>query len=478
MYKIKSVVIILLFAVSFIESACASKSKPETEKPNIIVIFTDDQGYQDLGSYGSPGIKTPRLDQLAREGMRFTDFYVASSVCSPSRAALLTGCYPQRVGVRGVFFPDGEGGLNPEHVTIAEVLDSAGYATAAVGKWHLGDLPEYLPTNQGFDSYYGIPYSNDMYPARDMKYSDDCLWREGYSVDRIVEEFEMEVNKWGRSMLLKNKVPLMRGEECIEFPADQTTLTKRYSEESMKFIENSVNEDEPFFLYLAHTMPHIPIFTTEEFEGTSEAGLYGDCIEEIDFYTGKILDQLKELGIEENTIVVFTSDNGPWLGVGKENEGRAHPLFEGKFTSFEGGMRVPFIIRWPGTVPAGSTCSELSSTIDLLPTLANIAGAELPEKELDGKDVIELWKGTEGAVTPHEYYFMVHDGQAVRSGDWKYHKKTRYTVTKEDDRIEGPALYNLKEDIDESDNVIDQYPEVAERLAKALDNHLLRIQNN
>ena len=478
MFKPKSSTLILLSAVSAMGSACTSISESEPEKPNIIIIFTDDQGYQDLGSYGSPDIKTPRIDQMAREGMRFTDFYVASSVCSASRAALLTGCYPQRVGVQGVFFPNGGGGLNPGHVTIAEILDSAGYATAAVGKWHLGDLPEYLPTNQGFNSYYGIPYSNDMFPALDMKYSDACHWREGYSVERIMEESEMQINKWGRPQLLKSKVPLMRGEECVEFPADQTTLTKRYTEESMKFIENSVNDDKPFFLYLAHTMPHIPIFTTEEFEGKSEAGLYGDCIEEIDYYTGKILDQLKELGIEENTIVVFTSDNGPWLGVGKENEGRAHPLFEGKFTSFEGGMRVPFIVRWPAAVPAGATSNELGASIDLLPTLANIAGAELPDKELDGKDITDLWKGTEGAVTPHEYYFMVHQGHAVRSGNWKYHEKMRYTVTKEPNRIEGPALYNLKEDIGESENVIDQYPDVAERLAKALDDHLLRINNN
>ncbi|MEX0980692.1 MAG: sulfatase, partial [Bacteroidales bacterium] len=359
----KSLTLIFLVAVSLIVSACATDSKLESEKPNIILIFTDDQGYQDLGSYGSPDIETPRIDQLAGEGMRFTDYYVASSVCTPSRAALLTGCYPQRVGVRGVYFPNTGNGMNAEHVTIAEVLKGAGYKTAAVGKWHLGDLPEYLPTNQGFDSYYGIPYSNDMYPAKDMKYADDCAFREGYSLGKLVQIFDTLQAK--RPRAIKNDVPLMRGEECIEFPADQTTITKRYAEESMKFIATSVKEEKPFFLYLAHTMPHIPIFTTEAFEGKSEAGLYGDCIEEIDFYTGRILDQLKELDIEENTIVIFTSDNGPWLGVGKENEGRAHPLFEGKFTSFEGGMRVPFIIRWSQTVPAGSTCTELSASIDL-----------------------------------------------------------------------------------------------------------------
>lgn len=463
---------LFLAAVAVLSFACSSSP----EQPNIILIFTDDQGYQDLGSYGSPDIKTPRIDQLANEGMRFTDHYVASSVCSASRAALLTGCYPQRVGVRGVFFPNGKDGLDANHVTLAEVLKEAGYQTAAVGKWHLGDQSEYLPTNQGFDSYFGIPYSNDMYPARGMQYHSDCLWREGYSLERI--EKEAALDKMGRPAILKNKVPLMRDEACVEFPADQSTLTKRYAEESMQFIENSVKEKKPFFLYLAHTMPHIPIFTTDEFKGKSRAGLYGDCIEEIDYYTGQMLDQLKQLGIEENTIVIYTSDNGPWLGVGKENEGCALPLFEGKFTSFEGGMRVPFIVRWPEKIPAGSTCTELSASIDILPTLANIAGAALPETELDGRNIIDLWKGTKEAVTPHEYYFMVHRGQAVRSGKWKYHKKTDYTVTNDSNRIEGPALFNLEEDIDESENVIDQHPEIAERLAKALDDHLQRIKNN
>jgi len=444
------------------------------QKPNVIIIFNDDQGYQDLGCYGSPDIKTPRVDNLAKEGMRFTDFYVASSVCSASRAALLSGCYPQKVGVEGVFWPNTGNGFNPENVTIAEVLKDVGYSTAAVGKWHLGDQKKYLPTSQGFDSYYGIPYSNDMYPALDMAYSENCLFREGYSVEKINEAFK-NVTEGSQPKALKNKVPLMKNEECIEFPCDQTTVTKRYTNEGISFIEKSVKEKKPFFLYLANTMPHIPIFTSEEFMGKSERGLYGDAIEEIDYNTGRILDKLKELGIKENTIVIFTSDNGPWLGVGKENEGSALPLFEGKFTSFDGGMRVPFIIRWPENIPAGTTCTDLAASIDLFPTLAKVTGAKLPAKELDGKDIMDLLTAKEGAKTPHEYYFLIHNGEAVRSGDWKYHKKQFYTVTDKSFQFEGPALYNLKEDIGESKNVIDQYPEIAQRLANALDKHLQKI---
>lgn len=472
MYKLKSLVSSAIISLSIFFAAHAA------EKPNIIIIFNDDQGYQDLGCYGSPNIRTPRVDQLAKEGMRFTDYYVASSVCSASRAALLTGCYPQKVGVNGVFFPNtGHQGLNPEHVTIAEVLKDAGYTTAAVGKWHLGDLPEFLPTNQGFDSYYGIPYSNDMYPSREMKYSDDCVFRKGYNPKKIEEIFsKVEQGKQPRE--ISSDVPLMRNEQCVEFPCDQTSVTKRYTNESINFIEKSVKEKKPFFLYLANTMPHIPIFTSEEFKGKSERGLYGDAIEEIDYNTGRILDKLKELGIDENTIVIFTSDNGPWLGVGKENEGCALPLNEGKFTSFDGGMRVPFIIKWPGNIPQGVICTELASSIDLFPTLAKVAGAKLPGNELDGKDIMDLFAAKEGAKTPHEYYFLIYKGKAVRSGDWKYHKKQVYTVTEKALQFEGPTLYNLKNDIGETNNVIDQYPEIAERMAKALEEHEQRISKN
>ncbi len=468
-------IILTITALFLLSIVGCSESRKSEKQPNIIIIFNDDQGYQDLGCYGSPNILTPRVDQLAKEGMRFTDFYVASPVCSSSRAALLSGCYPQKVGVEGVFWPNTGNGFNPKNVTIAEVLKEVGYSTAAIGKWHLGDQKKYLPTNQGFESYYGIPYSNDMYAAKDMDYSESCLFREDYSTEKIKEAFNGEL--WGgQPKSLKDKVPLMRNEECIEFPCDQTTITRRYTDESINFIDESVKKGKPFFLYLANTMPHIPLFASEEFKGKSERGIYGDVIEEIDYNTGRILDQLNKLNIKENTIVIFTSDNGPWLAVGAENSGSALPLFEGKFTCFEGGMRVPFIIRWPAKIPAGSTCSELAATIDLLPTLANIAGATLPERELDGKDIINLWTAKEEAKTSHEYYFYAHNsGKAVRSGDWKYHKTENFDVKSTARETEGPTLYNLKNDIGESHNVIDQYPEIAQRLAYALEEHLQKI---
>jgi len=267
----------------------------------------------------------------------------------------------------------------------------------------------------------------------------------------------------------------MRDDKCIEYPCDQTTITRRYTDESIKFITESVNSKSPFFLYLANTMPHIPLFVSEDFKGKSDRGIYGDVIEEIDFNTGRILDHLKSLGIEENTIVIFTSDNGPWLAVGSEKSGTALPFFEGKFTCFEGGMRVLFVIRWPGKIPANSICSELAATIDIFPTLAKITGAKLPEKGLDGKGILDLWIGKDGAKTPHEYYFYAYTGQAVRSGDWKYHKKEHFNVQSTARDTKGPTLYNLKNDIGETQNVIAEYPEIAQRLAKALDAHLQEI---
>jgi arylsulfatase A len=442
----------------------------ETKQPNIVIIFNDDQGYQDLGCYGSPDIKTPRVDQMAAEGMKFTSFMVASSVCSPSRAALLTGCYPNRVGVPSVYFPDrGKGGLEPEHVTIAEVLKTVGYNTAAVGKWHLGDELKYLPTNQGFDLYYGIPYSNDMFPASTMKYADDCLFLEGQSHETLKEGFAGKLRQGANPISMKNKVPLMRDEECVEFPADQTTITRRFTDEGIAFISKSVKEEKPFFLYLAHSMPHIPLYVSPEFEGKSERGLYGDVIEEIDFNTGRILDHLKALGIEENTLVIFTTDNGPWLTHG-ESGGSALPLFEGKFTTFEGGQRVPCVMKWPGHIPAGTVCDELASTMDLLPTFAAVTGAALPTVQpLDGKNILDLLTHQPGVKTPHEYFF--YNQSAVRHGDWKYHAKEQFKVKETAREHKGPTLYNLKNDIGESNNVIDEYPEIAAHLAKVLESN-------
>ncbi|MDF7824803.1 sulfatase [Pontiellaceae bacterium B12227] len=438
-------------------------------KPNIVIIFNDDQGYQDLGCYGSPDIKTPNVDQLATEGMRFTDFYVGSPVCSASRAALLTGCYPYRVGVPGVFWPNRNHGLDPKHTTMAESLKAAGYATAAVGKWHLGDEPRFLPTNQGFDSYFGIPYSNDMFPAKSMKYSEDCLFREGESLQTLEKAFATE-KKPGRPSGMKDKVPLMRNQECIEFPCDQTTITRRCADEGIRFISHSVKAEKPFFLYLANSMPHTPLFASEQFKGKSTRGLYGDVIEEIDFNAGRIMDHLKKLGVEENTIVIFTSDNGPWLIKGDKG-GSALPLFEGKMTSFEGGQRVPFIIRWPDVIPAGTECNGIAATIDLFPTLAKLCGSKLPEAELDGLDISKLWK-TPKAASPRTSYFFVHN--AVRSGDWKYHKKELFKVKATKRDTQGPTLYNLKDDIGEANNVIADHPEIAERLKKRLEAHIQR----
>jgi arylsulfatase A len=467
-------IIVIAAMVSFMGCGIAAVAN---DKPNIIVIFNDDQGYQDLGCFGSPDIKTPRIDQMAAEGMKFTSFMVASPVCSASRAALLTGCYPNRVGVPGVFFPNrDQGGLPPQQVTIAEMLKTVGYKTKAVGKWHLGDELKYLPTNQGFDSYYGIPYSNDMFPAFSMKYADACLFRDGQSLATLEKAFAGKLQK-GNPRSMKHRVPLMRDEECIEFPADQTTITKRYADESIAFISESVTEKKPFFLYLANSMPHVPLFASPDFKGKSERGLYGDVIEEIDYNVGRVLDHLKALKIEENTLVVVTSDNGPWL-IMKENGGSALPLFEGKMTTFEGGQRVPCVMKWPGNIPAGSVCDEMALSIDLLPTFAGVSGAALPSVQpLDGKNIIDLMTAKKGAETPHEFFF--YDQTAVRQGDWKYHSREIFMVKSTTRASKGPSLYNLKDDIGESNNLIDQYPEIAERLAKVLGtNPNKRVERN
>ena len=463
----KNLLILIIASLTYVYSVSAA------EKPNIVIIFNDDLGYADVGCFGAPKIKTPHIDKMATEGMKFTDFYVASAVCSASRAALLTGCHPERVGVQGVFFPNrGKKGLDPKHVTIAEMLKTVGYKTAAIGKWHLGDHKEFLPTNQGFDSYYGIPYSNDMSPAKDMDYSKDCLYLEGFSPEKLKEGFA-KAGKKGR--VFKDKVPLMRNEECIEFPADQRTITKRFATEGMKFMSESVKEGKPFFLYLANSMPHTPLFVSKDFEGKSAGGLYGDVIEEIDHNVGRVLAHIKELKIEDNTLVIFSSDNGPWLIKGSHG-GSALPLFEGKMTSFEGGQRVPTIIKWPSKIPAGTVCKEIACTMDLLPTIAKISGAKLPTVlPLDGKEILDLMTGKEGAKSPHEYYFYAK-GNAVRSGDWKYHRVELFKVKATKRDTKGPSLYNLKDDIGESKNLIKQYPEIAERLKKALDEHKTRIK--
>lgn len=399
-----------------------------TDLPNIVVIFTDDQGYQDLGCFGSPNIKTPQIDQMAEEGMRLTDFYVAASICSPSRAALLTGCYPPRVGITSVLFPGNTIGLDSSETTIASLLKKKGYATACVGKWHLGHLPQFLPTAHGFDSYFGIPYSNDM----------DAVQTEN-----------------GRIF----NVPIMRNEEIVERPAVQETLTQRYTDEALRFIRGS--HDRPFFLYLAHTMPHVPLYASEGFVGKSERGLYGDTIEEIDWSTGRILETLRELGIDEKTLVVFTSDNGPWLQK-KEDGGCALPLRGGKFSVYEGGFRVPCVMRWPGTIPAGTVSSETISSIDLLPTIAGLVGADLPERAIDGEDVGAALRDPEASAPDRPFYFYRGTNlRAVRRGNWKLH------LAGNNENKNPAALYQLDADIAESENTAEANEPVVERLTAA-----------
>lgn len=401
-----------------------------TEKPNVIIIFTDDQGYADVGAFGSVNIKTPNLDRMAAEGMKFTDFYVPAPVCTPSRAGLLTGCYPQRLSMavmpRGtsggtglVLFPNSPGGIHSDEITIPEMLKEEGYATAMVGKWHLGHLPPFLPTRHGFDSYFGIPYSNDMKPC-----------------------------------------PILRDEEVIEEPADQTTITERYTDEAVAFIREK--KDEPFFLYVAHSMPHIPLYVSEKFAGKSAGGLYGDVIETIDWGVGEILNTLDELKLSKNTLVVFTSDNGPWLIFGDEG-GFATPLRAGKGTTYEGGMRVPGIMRWPGTIPAGSVTSEVTSTIDMLPTIAEITGAKVPDdRVIDGHSILDIMKGVPGAKSPHDAFYYYHGARlhAVRCGEWKLtvenimRYEDIYRPFDDPNAVIPMALYHLPTDPGEQRNLL------------------------
>ena len=412
--------------------------------PNVVIIFTDDQGYQDVGCFGSPKIRTPNLDRMAENGTRFTSFYSACSVCSPSRAALLTGCYPQRTGITRVLFPNAKEGLNEETITIARLLKGKGYATACVGKWHLGHKPGNLPTDRGFDSYFGIPYSNDMSLDREAKLADDIVLREGVTLETI-----------RKGNLPRNKVPLMRGREVIEYPADQSLLTRRYTEEAIEFIRR--NREKPFLLYLPHTMPHIPLFASEEFKGRSARGRYGDTIEEIDWSTGEILGTLGELGLADRTLVVYTSDNGPW-NIG-ERGGCALPLRGWKGQTYEGGMRVPCLMQWPGTIPAGRVTDELMATIDLFPTIARMAGAAVGDQPVDGHDMLDFLKGKAASPRTEFCYIKSQGGrfEAIRSGKWKLRMAGKET-----------ELFDLEADLRESRNLAGEHPGLVKRLAERM----------
>jgi arylsulfatase A-like enzyme len=427
---------------------CAEKA----EKPvNFVVIYLDDMGYGDLSLTGATGYKTPNLDKMAREGIFFTQFYSPQAVCSASRAGLLTGCYPNRVGFSGALDHSARYGISPEEETIAEVLKNKNYATAAFGKWHLGHVPKFLPLKHGFDEFFGIPYSNDMWPIHPTN---------------------------------KNyypPLPLIEGEEAVATNPDQTQFTTRFTERTIDFIRR--NRETPFFVYLAHPMPHVPLFVSEKFAGKSEQGLYGDVMMELDWSVGQILKTLDELAISENTLVIFTSDNGPWLNYGN-HAGSSGGLREGKGTTFEGGQRVPCLMRWKGVIPEGMVCNNLASGIDILPTLAEIAGAPLPQRKIDGVSLLPLMTGKEG-VNPREtflYYYRRNNLEAVRYGNWKlvfpHPGRTYAGFEPGNDGMPGRVienfeheggLYDLRRDPGEQYNMMEFYPEIVEQINKIAD---------
>ncbi len=427
-------------------------AQAQTTKPNFIVIFTDDQGYGDLGCYGHPSIKTPNIDRMATEGQRWTNFYVAANVCTPSRAGLLTGRLPVRTGMcsdkRRVLFPDSDDGLPQSENTIARILKGQNYRTAAIGKWHLGHLPQYLPTSHGFDSYYGIPYSNDMDRVNDGDYRESLM-------NPKVEHFN---------------VPLMRNTEVIERPADQTTIVKRYTEEALKFIAN--NKQKPFFLYLAHSLPHVPLFASTKFKGTSARGLYGDVIEEIDWSTGQILDALRKSGLDKNTYVVFTSDNGPWV-IFDENGGSPGPLFGSKGTSYEGGVRVPAIFWGPGRIKP-AVITEIGSTLDLLPTISSLAGATLPtDRVYDGYSLTNVLKGSGKSPRTDMYFYHGTRLFAARKGDFKlyYYKNNPAGYPEKMEKLDTPTLYNVQHDPSERFNIAAKHPDKIQEIDALVSQH-------
>jgi arylsulfatase A len=432
----KTVSLALFLLVLGPVAALAADAAAQSQRPNFVVILIDDMGYGDIGPFGSKLNRTPRLDRMAAEGMKLTSFY-AAPVCTPSRAQLMTGCYAKRVSLPDVIGPVARIGISSSEQTVAQLLKSQGYATMCIGKWHLGDQPEFLPTRHGFDHYLGLPYSNDM----------------GGS---------------GKPNARNPPLPLLRDVRVIEAPVEQDKLVERYTEEAVKFI--TANQKRPFFLYLPHTAVHVPIHPGKAFQGKSGNGLYGDWVEEVDWSTGRVLDTLRELKLDSRTLVLFTSDNGPWRSQGKD-AGVAGPLRGGKASTWEGGMREPTIARWPGKIPAGVVCDAVMSEMDVLPTLVQLAGGEIDSRRaIDGKDIWPLLSG-QSKRSPHEalFYFSSNRLEAVRSGPWKLaiSQQIEHGIDKEpkpSTKPFVPILFNLDTDIGETTDVASRHPDVVKRL--------------
>ena len=434
----------------------------EAAKPNVVIIFIDDQGYGDLSCFGSKTIRTPNIDRLATEGRKFTSFMVASPVCTPSRAALLTACYPKRVGMhQHVLFPSSTKGLHPEEHTIADHLKQQGYATACFGKWHLGHHPEVLPTSNGFDTYFGIPYSNDMNHP-DNKGKPRGGWE---GMDILWNDPESTLTKW--------KTPLFEDEQIIEVPVDQRTVTRRYTQKAIDFV--TAHKDEPFFVYLPHSMPHIPLYVPDDVRDADPKHAYINTVEHIDTEVGRLLDRLDDLKLTESTYVVYTTDNGPWLQF-KHHGGSAGPLREGKGTTFEGGQRVPCLIRGPG-IPAGTVCDELTGTIDVLPTIAAITKTPLPQdKKIDGLDVSGLWMGTANRSPRTEFVHYTSEGnlEGLRQNNWKLLVKKTQPRRNQNKKAAAPKppqimLFDLSKDIGEQTNLADANPDIVNKLRSRME---------
>ncbi len=425
----------------FLQGAAAWTLLPQRALPNVIIIYTDDMGYADLGCFGGR-IGTPNLDDMARQGMRFTSFYVAQAVCSASRAALLTGCYSNRIGILGALGPKSKNGISDDETTIAQLLKQREYATAVFGKWHLGHHPRFLPLRHGFDEYLGLPYSNDMWPRHPTDSSYPPL-------------------------------PLIEGEKVIRLDPDQNQLTTMYTDRAVSFINR--NRNRPFFLYLAHSMPHVPLHVSSRHRGKSGMGLYGDVIREIDWSAGEVMNAVRKHGLADRTLVIFCSDNGPWLSYG-DHAGSAGPLREGKGTSWEGGVRVPCIMHWPGVIPAGATCSEPAMTIDILTTIAALTGTRLPNHAIDGLDIGQLLRTGQAGPHPALFFYWDRALEAVRSGRWKLHFRHSYRTlaghpggtggrpAEYETAETGIALFDLETDIGERHNLAAENGEVVSRL--------------